>query len=150
MLITRNGILRSLTITLSAVLFCFVLAPGARAGEWNERTLITFSQAVEVPGRVLPAGTYDFQLANDPSNRDIVLIYNKNQTRLYDIVMGLASYRMRPTSRTVVTFSERPVGSPMAIHRWFYPGNHYGLQFIYPHSQVEMARAKNTNSTANG
>ncbi|MDE3136769.1 MAG: DUF2911 domain-containing protein [Acidobacteriota bacterium] len=141
----RNGILRSFTIAVSAALFCLVLAPRARAGEWNERTLMTFSQPVEVPGRVLPAGTYDFQLANLASNRDVVLIFNKDRTRLYDIVMGQAAYRVHPTGKTVVTFSERPVGSPMAVNKWFYPGNHYGLRFVYPHSQVQMAMAKSGN-----
>jgi hypothetical protein len=144
----RNGILRSFTIALSAVLFCFVLARKARASERNERTLITFSQAVEVPGRALPAGTYDFQLANLASNRDVVLIYNKDRTRLYDMLLCQAAYRTQATGKTVVTFSERPVGSPLAVNKWFYPGNRYGLRFIYPHSQVEMAMAKTKNKSA--
>jgi hypothetical protein len=147
-MIIRNGVLRNFTIAVSAALFCFVLAPRARAGEWNERTLLTFSQPVEVPGRVLPAGTYDFQLANLASNRDVVLIFNKDRTRLYDMFMCQATYRTHPTSNTVVTFSERPVGSPMAVYKWFYPGNHYGLRFVYPHSQVQMAMAKNKNGSA--
>ena len=147
-MITRNGILRSLTVALSAALFSFVLAPKARAGEWNERTWLTFTEPVEVPGRVLPAGTYDFQLANSSSDRNIVLIFNKDQTRLYDIVMAQAAYRMHPTGKTVVTFSERPVGNPLAIHKWFYPGNNYGLRFVYPHSRVEMAMTKNKNGSA--
>lgn len=150
MMMTRNGILRSLTVAVSAVLFCFVFAPKARAGEWDEQTWVTFSQPVEVPGRVLPAGTYDFQLANLSSDRNIILIFNKDRTRLYDITIGQTAYRMHPTSRTVITFSERPVGSPMAIHKWFYPGNNYGLRFVYSHPREEMAMAKNKTITANG
>ena len=29
-----------------------------QADEWNKKTVLTFSQPVEIPGHVLPAGTY--------------------------------------------------------------------------------------------
>ena len=41
----------------------------ARADEWDKTTKITFSEAVQVPGTVLPAGTYIFKLYDSPSNR---------------------------------------------------------------------------------
>lgn len=37
----------------------------AHADEDNQLTKPSFSQAVQVPGRILPAGTYQFVLAND-------------------------------------------------------------------------------------
>jgi len=33
--------------------------PGARADQWDKKkTIVTFNDAVEIPGQVLPAGTY--------------------------------------------------------------------------------------------
>lgn len=149
-MVTRKGILRTVSIALPAVLLCFVFAPRANAGQWNELTRISFSGPVEVPGHVLPAGTYDFQLMNSSSNRDIVEIFNKNRTRLFAIVMAEAAYRLRPTDRTVITFAERPVGTPEAIHKWFYPGNYYGVRFVYSHSRIEMAATRAKTRSARG
>ncbi len=45
----------------------FSLAPAARADEWNKETIVTFSGPVQVPGKVLEAGTYVFKLdSGDP------------------------------------------------------------------------------------
>lgn len=141
-MLNRTAIFRTLSIGLSAVLFCFVLAPGAHAGQWNENTRVTFSQPVEVPGHALRAGTYYFQLMNLPSDRNVVEIFNKNQTRLDAIVIAEPTYRVQPTGKTVFTFEERPVDTPVAIHKWFYPGRLYGLEFVYSRPQrVEVAEA---------
>ena len=43
--------------------------PSAKADEWNKKTVVTFSAPVEVPGKVLPEGTYVFKLADSQSNR---------------------------------------------------------------------------------
>ena len=41
----------------------------AGADEWNKKTVLTFSQPVEIPGHVLPAGTYTFKLVDSMSDR---------------------------------------------------------------------------------
>lgn len=51
-------------------------------------------------------------------------------------------YRLQPTSKTIVTFEERPAGSPMAIKAWFYPGKNFGSEFVYPKPKaIELAKA---------
>ena len=42
------------TIGLAAAL-ALAIAPGARADEWNKKTILTFSGAVQIPGATLPA-----------------------------------------------------------------------------------------------
>jgi hypothetical protein len=51
-------------------------AGSARADEFNKLTILTFSQPVEIPGHVLPAGTYRFQLADSMGDRHIVQVFN--------------------------------------------------------------------------
>jgi hypothetical protein len=34
--------------------------PKSRADEWDKMTIVTVSQPIQVPGKVLPAGTYVF------------------------------------------------------------------------------------------
>lgn len=115
------------------------------ADEWNKLTKVTFSGPVEVPGKVLPAGTYVFKLLDSPSNRNIVEIYDADEKRLLDLVLAVSDERIRPTTgKNVIQFSERPAGDPVAIKAWFYPGSNYGEQFVYPHDRaVQLAKENN-------
>jgi len=57
---------------------------------------------------------------------------------------NVPDYRLKPTGKTVITFSERPAGTPEAMKAWFYPGSNYGQEFVYPKTRaVELAKAEN-------
>ena len=45
-------------------------APFARADEWDKQTVLTFNEPVEVPGKILPAGTYVLRLGSAAAGRD--------------------------------------------------------------------------------
>jgi len=53
--------------------------PRATADEWDQKTVFTFSGPVEIPGQVLPAGTYVFKLADSPSDRNIVQVFQQGR-----------------------------------------------------------------------
>ena len=134
-----------------ATIFCLSLAALAfsasvKADAWNKKTIVTFSQPVEVPGGVvLPPSTYVFKLLDSASNRHIVQIFNEDQTHIYATVLAIPNYRLRVTGKTVITFTERAAGEPQAIRAWFYPGDNFGQEFVYRKSRaVELA--KQTNS----
>jgi LPXTG-motif cell wall-anchored protein len=119
-----------------ATIFCLSLAALAfsasvKADAWNKKTILTFSQPVEVPGRVLPAGTYVFKLLDSASNRHIVQIFNEDQNHIYATILAIPNYRLRVTGKTVITFTERAAGEPPAIKAWFYPGDNFGQEFVY-------------------
>jgi hypothetical protein len=114
-------------------------APFAKADEWDKQTIVTFNEPVEVPGSVLPAGTYVFKLADSQSDRSVVQIFTEDQKQLLGTIMAIPAYRVEPSDKTVVTFEERPAGSPEALHKWFYPGDTSGLEFVYPKSETELA-----------
>jgi len=114
-------------------------APAAKADEWDKRTVLTFKEPVEIPGKVLPAGTYVFKLADSQSDRNIVQIFTEDQKTLLATIMAIPTYRVEPTGDTLVTFEERPSGSPVALHKWFYPGDNYGFEFVYPKSETQLA-----------
>jgi hypothetical protein len=115
---------------------CLLLAaaffvPKARADAWNKGTLVTVDQPIEVPGMVLPAGSYMFTqpVPNDPT---LVRIFNADGTHLITTVQGVPDYRMGDTDETALQFEERPTGTPEALKAWFYPGYNSGVQFVYP------------------
>lgn len=134
---------RALAITCTATL-SVALIPSAVADEHDKLTYMTFSAPVEVPGKVLPPGTYAFKLLDSTGNRNIVQIFDKDQKKLYATILGIPDYRPEPPDKTIVHFEERPTGSPEAIEAWFYPGDPYGVEFVYPHQRA-MELAKRTN-----
>ena len=125
-------IVKVLFCLLAITLFGATLLPSARADTWNKKTVVTFSQAVEVPGRVLPAGTYTFQLLDSLSDRNIVQIFNADGSQIIVTILAINNYRLQPTGETVMKFSERPGDSPEALRAWFYPGDAFGQEFVYP------------------
>ncbi|MGB7468688.1 MAG: LPXTG cell wall anchor domain-containing protein, partial [Candidatus Acidiferrum sp.] len=129
----------------SIALMGAMLLPGnAKADAWNKATKLTFSGPVEVPGRALPAGTYWFQLMDSSSNRHIVQIWNSDRSQLLATILAIPNYRLRPTGDSVISFAERPSGSPEAIQDWFYPGDNFGQEFVYPKSRAtELAQQVN-------
>ena len=114
-------------------------APVAKADEWDKQTVLTFNEPIEVPGKLLPAGTYVFRLADSQSDRNVVQVFTEDQKQLLATIMAIPAYRIEPTDKTVVTFEERPSGSSEALHKWFYPGDTYGIEFVYPKSEAQLS-----------
>jgi hypothetical protein len=135
----------------TAVCFAALLAAvSAKADDWNNKTVMTFSGPVEIPGvhltgyGVLPAGTYVFKLLDSKSDRHIVQIFSQDEKTVFATILAIPNYRLKATSKTVITFSERPAGEPEALRAWFYPGKNWGDEFVYPKARA-MEIAKTTN-----
>jgi len=105
--------------------------PNVRADETDEKTIVTVNEAIQVPGKVLPAGTYVFKLL-DPNDRTVVAIYNADETHLIAMIRGIPDYRTETPSKVILRFEERPSGQPEALKAWFYPGDNSGVEFVYP------------------
>jgi hypothetical protein len=128
------------------IAFALIFELAAHADENNELTKLTFSQPVQVPGRTLPAGSYEFILANSQSSRDVVRIFNANGTNLLATIQTVPNERARETDGTSVTLAQRPDGQPAALVTWFYPGMDTGHEFIYS-KQVERELAQDAEQT---
>jgi hypothetical protein len=123
--------LKGALVVLCAALAFAAVSPTARADEWNKKTFVHVYAPIELPGHVLIPGRYVFQLMNSSSDRHILEVWNKDQTHLVALVMANAAYRMDPTGRTVFHLEERMKDTPEALKEWFYPGDTYGLEFVY-------------------
>jgi hypothetical protein len=142
---------KTATTVCGLALACALLAPSAKADDWNRKTVITFSAPVEIPGvhlvgwGVLPAGTYVFKILDSQSDRHIVQIFSKDELTVYATILAIPNYRLKATDKTVMTFRERPAGEPEALRAWFYPGRNWGEEFVYPKAKaIELAKATNT------
>ena len=113
----------------------------AQSNDYKKKTIVTFTQPVEIPGMILPAGTYTIQLVDSDSDRHIVRFFNADQTKVVATVLAIPNLRLKTTNKPVMTFSERPINSPEALKAWFYSGDSFGQEFVYPKSRaVQLAQ----------
>ncbi|MFZ0519801.1 MAG: hypothetical protein WAL95_02185 [Candidatus Acidiferrales bacterium] len=135
--------------TIVLLLAFLMILPGARADETNQATKVTFNQAVQIPGRVLPAGTYWFMLPQDITDHNQVRIYNSDRTVFYGTVITINAVRVQTTDKSAFTFTEHSSTQPQALVTWFYPGETIGHQFLYPKQvSTELAKAKQVTIVA--
>jgi hypothetical protein len=123
---------RALLSLFAVTVLGAAVLPSAQADTWSKKTVVTFSQPVEIPGKILPAGTYTFQLLDSPSDRHIVQVFNADGSQIIATILAINDYRLQPTGDTVMKFSERPGDAPDALRAWFYPGDNFGQEFVYP------------------
>ena len=129
---------RKVAAIASLVLVSGLMAGRVRAGENDQSIKVTFSQPVMVPGHLLSAGTYWFEVMGT-SDRQTVRILNEDQSRTCAILQTInQDRRVTSGSGTEVTG-----GQPPAVLSWFYPGWMTGHEFVYPkHVEKELAMAK--------
>ena len=109
------------------------LSPQAKASDWDRLTKITINQPFEIPGMVLPPGTYTMRLLDEPfRSPDVVVFADENDQKVFEIVEAIPTYRVNAVDHTVLTFAERLGNSPQAIKSWWYPGSLRGEEFLYP------------------
>jgi len=115
---------------IAVAMFITLSASNAKADEWDKKTIVTFDQPVEIPGMVLPAGTYVFRRASS-TDPNVVRISGKDEKHVYATLLTIPDYRMNPADKTVITFEERDNSAPRAIKSWFYPGDTSAEEFVY-------------------
>jgi LPXTG-motif cell wall-anchored protein len=117
----------------------------AKADAWDKMTYVTINEKIIAGNRVLEPGTYVWKLMDSQSDRHIVQIFNKEQNHLYETILAIPDYRLQPTSNSKFAFWETPPGVPKAVRAWFYPGDNFGQEFVYPKKLVaQLASAAPT------
>lgn len=125
------------------IAFTLLFGLAANADESNQATTITFSQPIQIPGQVLPAGTYLFTLANRDTNQKIVQVFSADRTVLYATLQTIVTDRAEPTGHTVLALAKQGTGQPDVLLKWFYPGQESGNEFLYSkQTEKELAQDK--------
>jgi hypothetical protein len=137
----KVAVVRNFAVVALMLAFLIVL-PVVRADEWNQATLFTFSQPVQIPGHVLPAGTYLFEIVNN-FNHEIVRISNADRTNVIAVTQARPTKQKGSSGKAAIVLVERVGSQPETIVAWSYPGRAEGHQFLYPKQvQEEVAKAK--------
>ena len=133
------------TATVLALLVALTLNVAAQQPDTRDRTIMTFSSAVELPGMRLEPGTYVFRLADTPS-RNVIQVLDEQEKETLGQWLFVSAERPEVTGDTVVTFRETSDASTPAVQFWYYPGEKIGKELIYPKDQA-LRIAQRTGAT---
>lgn len=137
----RTRITFALALSTCAALLA---ATTARADTWNERTELTFSEAVMVPGATLAPGKYLFKLLDSRADRHTVQVFrlDAGEQQLVITTQAVPIKRADAKGDTVLRFAATAPGTAPAMKAWFYPGSIYGHQFVYADDQARHISAR--------
>ena len=130
------------SIIAAALLVTFAAShASAQATTASKQMFLTFSSTVQVPGAMLPKGTYMFRIA-DPDSQRIWQVLDKSQHHVLAqfFFVRTADRTMAEMSaahgKPVVRFHESASGVPPAIRIVYYPADMAGAEFLYPKEQA--------------
>ena len=123
------------TAAVLALMAVFSLTAAAQQPDTRDRTIMTFSNAVELPGMRLEGGTYVFRLA-DTQGRNVIQVLSSDEMNVLGQWLFITAERLEVSGDTVVTFRETAANTTPAVQFWYYPGEKIGKEFIYPKDQA--------------
>jgi len=110
--------------------------------------LFTFSQPVQIPGQLLPAGTYMFELVNS-FNHEIVRVSKADHT-VIALIQARLSTQKGFTGKASIVLADRGSSQPPAVVAWSYAGRLEGHQLLYPKLvRTEVAKDKQDTFVGN-
>jgi hypothetical protein len=114
----------------------------AHADALDHATKLTFSESIQIPGQILPAGAYLFGIANPDTGRNIVQVFSGGGTVPYATVQTVSAESPEPGGETFVTLAGRS-GGPDVFLKGFYPGSLTRNEFLYSkQKKKELAQDK--------
>lgn len=131
----------TLAIGMALTLLAVAAPAGAHAAQPDSTAVLTFTEPIEIPGQVLPAGSYTFSLLESMTDRHIVQISSADGTRILSTVMTVPHYRLDRTAGTVMTYRAGEAGAPAALRAWYHPNDTVGHEFVYPRSRATALAA---------
>jgi len=120
-------------------------APPLRAGDLDKSVTMTFSGPVQIPGKILPAGTYVFRRWDVSGNPNAMMVFDANDQKPIGLTMYYpASYELdaapqwgsgggdaRPGLEVRLN-PERIRNTPQKLEEWSYPGDPVNYKLVYP------------------
>lgn len=97
----------------------------------NHKNNLTFNRQVALPGVVLPAGTYSFDVASDTA-LDVVVVRNMRGNKV--LYTGITTRADRPAGMpwdTSIVVGEAPRNQAPPITTWYEVGRVMGHEFRY-------------------
>jgi hypothetical protein len=105
-----------------------LISASTNAQGFEDRIKVTFSAPVEVPGEVLPAGTYVFEVLKQGS---LTRILSPDELHVYATLLTVPEERREPAEGPAVILKKNNEGGPERVDAWFMPDGSIGNEFVY-------------------
>lgn len=142
----ENMYRRLAVIAVGLVLAGLLAVPQAKADTDNV-VIITTNAPLEIPGRVLPAGTYKLRFMDPAVYNDLVSVTGSDGT-FYGYHSVIPDHRTHATDGVGVVVQTQ-AEAPARLEAWFTPASHEGLEFVYPHSREQQLARHNLKPAEN-
>lgn len=129
------------TIRILPALLGLALAASVRADvPPDEKSTLTISEPLEVPGIVLQAGTYVVKLVDSQSDHNVVVFTSADERKVY--AMAIATPHVAASDPRHSTFLFYPVtdGAARTLRTWYASNDRYGQDFVYPAARAAALR----------
>jgi hypothetical protein len=121
---------KSVRIAFATVMLALVAA-AAHAWGYGHENKLKFTRPVALPGVVLPAGTYSFDVAS-PTALDVVVVRSADRGKVFYMGFTRTISRPRHMSSTIpVAFGEASANEAPPIAAWYEINETMGHEFIY-------------------
>lgn len=120
----------------SAVLALVFIGSAVRADEFDEAMKLTFRQPVQVPGQVLPAGSYWFVRVGHGAETNVLTVYDSDRTKTITTLNTGTMEVVKPSGYVTVKMADRSP-KPPSLLGVVYPGRAEGHAFDLMYSDQE-------------
>lgn len=123
---------QSVLIACVAAVVCAAAVASSEAFVSPRANNLTFSGAVALPGVVLPAGSYTFEVVEPGVGNSTVRVWSRDHRRVFFTGLTLQVSRPRgmDPNRTIL-LGESVHGEAPPIHVWYPIGDSMGREFLY-------------------
>ena len=132
---------------LFLAVICLVAAsiagPVTRADDSVQQAMVTIQSPEQVPGSVLPAGTYMFKQTGAQSGWVIVQIYSRDGSALVTTILAYPNAKVASNGQNVITYPANGSGSIPAMEGIVFTGDSTVEQFAYPKAAADQIGAAN-------
>ena len=121
---------KSVRIGCATAVLALLAAGSVMAFGVNHKNNLTFNRPVALPGVVLPAGTYSFDVATDTA-LDVVVVRDARGNKFYT---GFTTAVSRPAGmswNTLIVTGEASKNQAAPIRTWYEIGSELGHEFRY-------------------
>lgn len=113
-----------------------VAATAPAAAQWTDRTTLTFSAPVMIPGATIQPGSYVFELLDRDSSLHVIQIRSADG-KIIGVANAVPAKRTETTEGTILLFSPTTSGTMAAMRGWYPSGGRHGYVFVYDKDEAK-------------
>jgi hypothetical protein len=130
--VTTMATRQRIVLALATVLIVVAGVAAGRAFGNSRINYLTFNGTVALPGVLLPAGTYVFEVVEPGAAGDVVSVSSREGRHYFMAFTRFVSRPPRLRRSQTIGFGEAPAGTPPPIAVWYPLDSSRGHEFIYP------------------